>query len=214
MITLINRAPRVRGEVDVFRWLPLHLPMVFPELSEDRKGFHPATLIGHGHNVVLNSGADIMAKAVAGDMIINGMYFGYDNAGSPYTDPTPPVERTASFYHSTGGGGTMNFVRVPTLAKASYAATDPRYNNNKVQFIAITDGVGVLPGTDNVLTDGTSQFYGAALAWLDPNNYENDILFSAVSFADLGSAHFVKIANAQLGIRWSLIFDVALPPPD
>jgi len=163
--------------------------------------------LAQSHNVILNSGADIMAKAVAGDLSINGMYFAYDNSGTPYTDPTPPVERTASFYHSVGAG-TRNFVRVPTLARATYASTDPAYNGNKVQFVALTDGVGVLSGAGNVLTDGVSQFYGAALAWLDPDNYENDILFSAVSFADLGSAHFAKIANAQLGIRWSLIFDV------
>jgi len=207
MITIQNKAPRVRGEIDVFLWLPCRPPLVSPDLSEDRTGFHPATIIARGHNVVLNSGADIMAKAVAGELNVNGMYFGYDNASPSYTDTPPiPVERTASFYHSSGS--TMNFVRVPTLARASYASTDPAYNNNKVQFIAITNGVGVLPGTGKVLTDGVSQFYGAALAWLDPDNYENDVLFSAVSFVDLGSDHFVKIANAQLGIRWSLIFEV------
>ena len=191
---ITDRAPWVCGEVDVF--------LRHPVLGD--------IVLLRGHNVVLNSGADIMAKALAGDLHVNGMYFGYDNAGSPYTDPTPPVERTASFYQ-TIGGGTQNFVRVPTLAQAAYASTDPVYNYNKVQFVAITDGVGVLPGASNILTDAVSQFYGAALAYLDPDDYENDILFSAVSFADLGSAHFVKIANAQLGVRWSLTCTVPVP---
>lgn len=191
MITINDKSPVVHGMVELFK---IFGGMCYVTLK-------------HSHNVVLNSGADIMAKAVAGELKINGMYFGYDNSGTPYTDPTPPVERMASFYHSPGAG-TMNFVRVPTLAMASYTSTDPAYNGNKVQFVAITDGVGVLPGAGNMLTEGVSQFYGAALAWLDPDNYENDVLFSAVSFHDLGSDHFIKIANAQLGIRWSLIFEV------
>ena len=158
-------------------------------------------------NVILNSGMDLLAKALGGELNVNGMYFAYDNDGSPYTDPTPPVERTASFYHSDGGG-TRNFDRAATLAQPAFEATDVEFNNNKVVFVAITTGAGELAGVGNVLTDGTSMFYGAALAWLHPEDYQQDILFSAVSFDDLGPSHFEKIAGAQIGIRWGIYFEL------
>lgn len=181
----------VRGEIEVFLKL----------LDGSEK------VIGRKRNTVLNSGMDLVAKALANELVINGMYFAYDNDGSPYTDPTPPKERTASFYHSDGGG-TRNFVRVPTLARPSYDATDPAYNHNKAIFVGITAGAGVLSGASNILTDGTSQFYGAGIGWLHPTDYNEDILYAAVSFDDLaGSSHFEKIAGAQLGIRWGLFFE-------
>jgi hypothetical protein len=165
------------------------------------------TVLASKRNVILNSGMDMLAKALGGQQFVNGMYFAYDNDGVPYTDGTPPVERTASFYHNDGGG-TRNFDRAGTLAQPSFETTDVEFNNNKVVFVAITTGVGVLPGVGNVLTDGVSQFYGAALAWLHPEDYQQDILFSAVSFDDLGPSHFEKIAGAQLGIRWGIHFEL------
>jgi len=158
-------------------------------------------------NVIVNSGMDLLAKALGGKLSVNGMYFAYDNDGSPYTDVTPPVQRTASFYHSDGGG-TRNFDRAATLAQPSYSTTDAAFNNNKVTFVAITTGTGLLAGAGNILTDGTSQFYGAALAYLDPDDYQQDILFSSVSFNDIGPSHFTKIAGAQIGIRWGIYFNL------
>lgn len=181
----------VRGEIEVFLSLP-----------DGRE-----QVIGRKRNTVLNSGMDLVAKALANELVINGMYFAYDNNGAPYTDPTPPKERTASFYHNDGGG-TRNFVRVPTLARPSYAAADPAYNHNKAIFVGITSGAGVLSGAGNILTDGTSQFYGAGIGFLDSTDYNEDILYAAVSFDDLaGPSHFEKIAGAQLGIRWGLFFE-------
>lgn len=181
----------VRGEIEVF--------LRFPNGKEK--------VLGRKRNTVLNSGMDLVAKALANELVINGMYFAYDNNGTPYTDPTPPKERTASFYHSDGGG-TRNFVRVPTLARPSYSVTDPAYNHNKAIFVGITSGAGVLSGAGNVLTDGTSQFYGAGIGWLHATDYNEDILYAAVSFDDLaGPSHFEKIAGAQLGIRWGLFFE-------
>lgn len=158
-------------------------------------------------NVILNSGMDLLAKALGGERLVNGMYFAYDNSLSPFTDVTPPVSRAASFYHSDGGG-YRNFDRAATLAQPSYSTTSTDFNNNKVTFVAITTGEGVLSGVNNVLTDGTSQFYGAALAWLHPSDYQQDELFSAVTFADIGPTHFEKITGAQIGIRWGIYFNL------
>ena len=165
------------------------------------------TVIARKKNVIVNSGMDLLAKALGGEKNVNGMYFAYDNDASPYTDITPPVERTGSFYHSDGGG-TRNFDRSATLSQPSFSSTDAAFNNNKVTFVSITTGTGVLAGSGNVLTDGTSMFYGAALAHLDPDDYQQDILFSSVSFDDIGPSHFEKIAGAQIGIRWVIYFNL------
>jgi hypothetical protein len=187
---LTDRVIGFRGEIELF--------LRYPDGREE--------ILLRKSNTVLNSGMDLLAKALGNDLYINGMYFAYDNAGVPYTDPTPPKERTASFYHSDGGG-TRNFVRVPTLALPSYAATDPAYNSNKAIFVGITSGAGVLAGAGNVLTDGLSQFYGAGIGWLHATDYQQDILYAAVSFDDLGPSHFEKIAGAQLGLRWGLFVE-------
>jgi len=182
----------VRGQIELFRQLP--------------QG--PEEILAQG-NTILNGAADLMAKAVAGQLLINGMYFAYDNDGPPFDDTSPPPkERTATFYH-TDGGGTRNFVRAATLAQPSFDASDTQYNHNKVVFVAVTDGGGELPGAGNILTDGLSQFYGAALGWLSPDGYTEDLLFSAIDFDDIGAvSHFQQIAGAQLGIRWSIFFTI------
>lgn len=97
---------------------------------------------------------------------------------------------------------------MPTLARPDYVATAPQYNGNRVQFTAITVGAAQLPGAGNQVSDGVSQFYGAGLVSLHPTDYQQDILFSAVTFADLGPGHFEKIAGAQIGIRWSIFFEL------
>jgi len=154
-------------------------------------------------NVILNSAADVIAKALAGQFQINGMYLAYENS-TPVTEDTPPKERTALYYQSTGSTDPRGFNRVATIAQPSFSSTDSIYNNNKVTFVAISDGQVAIADGSNGVEDGTSQYYGAALAYLDPDDLNNDVLYSAVTFADLDAAdEYEKIAGAQFGIRWS-----------
>jgi hypothetical protein len=191
----ISEGLKIIGEVEVF-WK-------HPDGRED--------VVARRRNTILNSGMDLVAKALAGESLVNGMYFAYDNGWSTSTQhhTTPPVTRTAAFYHDDGGSpltGTLNFIRVATLARPAYEATSAEFNGNRTVFVAVTSGAGVLSGTSNVLTDGTSDFYGAALAWLHPTDYQQDVLFSAVAFDDSGPATFEKVAGAQLGLRWGIHF--------
>ena len=161
------------------------------------------------NNVVLNSGMDIAARALAGDIFVNGMYMAYENSAPPISETTPAVGTTALYYQTTGSTDPRGFVRVPTIANPSFSSTDTPYNTNKVTFVAISDGNAAIPDGGNTVQDGVSQFYGAALAYLDPNDLADDILFSAISFADLGGpTEFAKIAGAQIGIRWSIWFEL------
>lgn len=185
----ISEGLKIIGEIEVF-WK-------HPDGRED--------VVARRRNTILNSGMDLVAQALAGESLVNGMYFAYDNAASPFSDSSPPVTRTASFYHDDGAG-TLNFIRVATLARPSYEATSAAFNGNRTVFVAVTSGAGVLSGASNVLTDGTSDFYGAALAWLHPTDYQQDVLFSSVAFDDSGPATFEKVAGAQLGLRWGIHF--------
>jgi len=176
--------------------------------------FHlfPGGRIKHLHtqrNVILNSGMDIDARALAGDIHVNGMYMAYENSAPPIAEPTPAITTTALYYQTTGSTDPRGFVRVPTIANPAFSPTDTQYNTNKVTFVAISDGNVAIPDGGNTVQDGVSQFYGAALAYLDPDDLADDILYSAISFKDIGTpTEFEKIAGAQIGIRWAIWFEL------
>jgi hypothetical protein len=160
-------------------------------------------------NVILNSGMDIAARALAGNINVNGMYMAYENSAPPIAEPTPAATTTALYYQTTGSTDPRGFVRVPTIAMPAFSSTDTQYNTNKATFVAISDGNVAIPDGGNTVQDGVSQFYGAALAYLDPEGYAGDILFSAISFKDIGTpTEFEKIAGAQIGIRWAIWFEL------
>jgi hypothetical protein len=161
-------------------------------------------------NLILNSGMDLLAKAIAGQQFINGMYIAYSNAASPLNESSPTVDRTANYYQTTGSDATKSFMRVPMISDPSFAVTDVIYNNNRATFTAITDGVVAVPIAGNEITPGTSKVYGAALAWLDPLDMVNDVLYSSVTFADDPSVldEVTIVAGAQVGVRWSQSFEI------
>ncbi len=160
-------------------------------------------------NLILNSGMDLLAKAIAGQQFINGMYIAYSNAASPLNESSPTADRTANYYQTTGSDATKSFMRVPMLADPSFAVTDVIYNNNRASFTAITDGVVAVPLAGNEITPGVSKVYGAALSWLDPLDMVNDVLYSAVTFADDPAVldEVTIVAGAQVGVRWSQSFE-------
>ena len=185
----------VRGDITIFQ-----RSIVGGEIND--------TDIHSQSNLVVNTAADVMALAVAGQASINGMYMAYENSVPPIVETTPLVTRAASYYHTTGSTNPKGFVRVPTISQPSFVASDPKYNGNQITFVGISDSNVVILDAGNAVADGTSQFYGAALLFLDPAGYANDILFSAVTFDDIGPSEFEKIAGAQLGVRWTLTFDI------
>jgi len=171
-----------------------------------RRPGQPDEVLQRRKNLVLYSAYDLIAKAVGGEQIVNGMYLEFSNDATVPADDIPP-ERQASWYPATGSVPPLGFVRVPLVGEPAYASTDPtRYLNNRVSFTAISDGRVCVPARGNEMTDNVTKFYGAALAYLG-NAYTNDVLFSAVNFHDaVGTDYFLKIPNAQVGVRWFLSF--------
>jgi hypothetical protein len=180
------------GEVEIF-------------LLQDGK----ETIIGRQKNLIVNTGMDLLAKAAAGQIFINGMYIAYSNEGTPIGASSPLVTRTANYYQTTGSDATKGFMRVPLAAEASFSTSDVgTYNNNKVTFLSITDGNVAVPIGGNEITDGVSIVYGAALVYQDPNDMANDVLYSAITFTDLAGVidEITVLAGAQIGVRWSQSF--------
>ena len=159
-------------------------------------------------NLILNSGMDLLAKCLAGEAKINGMYIAYSNAASPLNESSPTVDRTANYYQTTGSDATKGFMRVPMLAAPAYSSTDAIYNNNKVSFTAVSDGEVAVPVAGNEITPGTSKVYGAALAFLDPSGLSGDVLYSSVTFADDPTVldEVTITAGSQVGVRWAQSF--------
>jgi hypothetical protein len=160
-------------------------------------------------NLIVNTGMDLLAKAVAGQQFISGMYLLYSNAGSPIGEPSPSVTTTAQYYQSTGSDATKGFQRVPMAALPSFASSDiGTYNNNKAIFMAITDGNVAVPIAGNEITPGVSIVYGAGLVFMDQDDMANDVLYSAVNFADIVGVldELTILAGAQIGVRWSQSF--------
>jgi hypothetical protein len=160
-------------------------------------------------NLIVDSGMDLLAKAVSGKAYINGMYIAYSNAASPLNESSPTVDRSALYYQTTGSDATKSFMRVALAAEPTITSSDAlTYNGNKASFIAIGDGNVAVPIPGNEITPGTSLVYGAALVYMDPDDMANDVMYAAVTFADLiGVLEEVPIvAGAQVGIRWAQTF--------
>jgi len=181
-----SKGPQVQGRVEIFH--------VYPNGDKHT--------VFRGKNTIVNSGSDILAKALAGELAVNGMYLRYFNGAGPVASATIPATRTATYYHNLAAD--EGIVRVATLAEPSYASSDETtYDNNNVVFVSITDSNTI----GAALTDGLSNFFQAALVVLDSDDYTDDILFSAAFFLSSGSVVLVpKIANAQVGVRWTVSF--------
>ena len=192
-MNIIDKAKKpCRGELEVFR--------LFSNGKEQP--------LLHKKNLVVNSGMDLLAKAISGNKFINGMYMAYENSAPPIIEPSPQLTDTIALYQGAGSTDPKGFVRVPTIANPSFSASDVQYNTNKVTFVGISDGQVAIADGGNTVQDGVSQFYGAALVYLDPTLLADDILFASVIFGDSGPSEFEQIAGAQIGIRWSVYFEI------
>ena len=180
----------------------------------DIKGSLEVFLFHHGaieetiatfNNTVVYGGSDILARCLAGDVSysIAGMYMEFSNvpiaAGPSFTRA-----RDVTYYQ--GLTGNLGYCRIPTLTQPSYTAQSASFTGNEVTFVALTDGT--YGATGAVLTDGTSEFYGAGLvASTDWSDDSTDILFSSVNFDSGGGlTPITKVANAQFGVKWKIRF--------
>jgi len=133
-------------------------------------------LIHKQHNLIIYQGADILAKALAGDLNINAMYLVFEN------DPGA-IRISADLSNIAGtyadASANRSFVRVSTMGNPVYTSSDSDYQNNEVAFLAVTDGTSFFPTVP--VTDGTSVFYHSALvSAADMDDQSEDLIFSVL----------------------------------
>ena len=159
-------------------------------------------------NMILYSGADIMAKAIVGTpkMRIGGMYMEYSNE-VPAISAAPAVTRDRLPADYEALTTPYGYSRVPLTAAPGFAPGDVEYQGNIVTVQAQTNGSSE---AGEPLTDNVSYVYAAALvAMPEPDDKAQDILFSAANIYEpdlVTLAPVPKIANAQIGIKWDLKF--------
>jgi len=160
-------------------------------------------LIHKQHNLVTYQGADVMAKAMAGDLTLNAVYMAFEN------DPSAiRISEDLSNIAGTYADSSPNrsFVRVSTMGAPVYTSDGDDYQHNQVSFLAVTDGSSFFPAVP--VTDGTSVFYHTALvAAPDMDDQSDDLVYAC---SDL-TTDISKVAGANIGIRWTVTFEAPTP---
>jgi len=158
-------------------------------------------------NLILYSGADIMAKCLAGDTAyaISSMLMEFKNLPSPSDPITPPAfDRTGgiAYYNGLAASLDTDYVRVPLVSSPDFTLSDALYyQNNEATYFAVSEGSAGVHG--KAFGPGSnSAVYGAALvATPDPVQPSSDVVFSRV-YSGIGK--ILKEAGFEIGITWTI----------
>lgn len=135
---------------------------------------------------------------------IGGMYIEFDNSGAP-VNPTPSITRDAGLSYYNSLSSPRDYLRVPIAATDESSSNITNFpDNNVAHFYAQTAGtLGVhgLTFSDSV----NSRVYGGALvAFRDPEDAAQDLVFSRFYFASANQ--LLKVVGSQIGLLWKPTF--------
>ena len=152
-------------------------------------------------NLVLYTGADVIAKLLAGASLMNiaAMYIEFTNNIGGWSEPSFDRSSDRSYY--TGLSGTEDYISAPLAGLPQTAAGSGNYNDNVATFLAMTSGT---QGENSVsFGSGSSSVVvgGALVAQPDPDNDSNDVLFSRFY---LSSSLAKPAAPAEVVLQWEL----------
>lgn len=161
----------------------------------------------HNHNLILYSGADVLAAALSGKAgwFVNTMYLEYQNLASP-SDPTviPTFSRGpnsgSAYYNTLGASPNSDFLRVSLLTNPLITSTNPSiYDGNQVAFFALSEGsVGFFGKVFGPSVN--SAVVGAALVCApDPTDQATDVVF-ARTYTNIDK--ILAQAGFQIGVNW------------
>ena len=154
-------------------------------------------------NLVLYSGADILAKLLSGasEYAVKTMYLEFANTASPVV---PTFDRTGGLAYYNGLTGDYDFLRVPLQVSPALSSSDAVYANNIVSFYGISEGaVGVL-GKAFSYAAGSNVFGAALVASPNPGEQSEDVVFSRVY---TGIGKIPKEAGFEIGVLWPVQFN-------
>lgn len=176
-------------------------PVIYQKI-EEKTGRVFQTI--HSNNLVLYSGADILALLLAGhpEYKIGAMYMEFMNLADPDDPITPPAfDRSGGIDYYTGLASSPNvdYLRVPIVLNPVNSPSGSNYVANRATFFAISEGVVGVNGKE-FSAAANSAIYGAALVstpdFQDPSK---DVVYSR-DYAEIGKQ--LKQTGFQTGITW------------
>ena len=161
------------------------------------------------HNLILYSGADILAQCLAGTpgYKIAAMYIEYQNLASP-TDPVvvPAFDRTGGieYYNALGSSPNGDFLRVPLVTNPTVSSSNMTdYAGNVMSFFAMSEGTAGFFGRPFNASSNSAVLGAALVATPDPDSQAEDVVFSRV-YAGIGK---VLVATGfNVGVVWGIQF--------
>lgn len=161
-------------------------------------------------NLVLYSGADIMALLIAGTpgFHVSTMYMEYENLADPGDTPSiPTYDRTGGigYYNGLSSSPNKDFLRVPITVSSDVSSSDEiLYEGNVVTFFAVSEGLAGFHGK-TFGPSSNSAVYGAGLIVSpEPNDQSLDRVF-ARTYTGIGK--ILKETNFEIGITWQVRYN-------
>lgn len=163
----------------------------------------------HKPNLILFSGADIMAQAIAGTpgWFVNTMYIEYQNLSSPSDSPViPAYDRTIpsgiGYYNGLGASPNGDFLRVPLLTSPLITSSNPSdYNANQVAFFALSEGSSGFFGRLFSPSVNSCVIGGALICAPVIDEQSSDVVFSRTY---LTPDKILLQSGYQIGLSWSV----------
>ncbi len=178
---------RSAGSVELYR---------FPRDLEDWR--RERYLVSSGPNVLTFSGVDVMARLLAGQGSLNGLYLEFANTTDPSSIAPPAVTPTVGVEYYTGLSGQYDYMRAPLRLDGALEASDSRYGSNRLRLIGTSGGAAGVHGLPFSAIAG-SAVYGAALVMLGKTPAD-DIVYARHYFAQPDTIG----DNQAIGISWTL----------
>lgn len=151
-------------------------------------------------NLVVYSGYDLLALAVAGLGRINAMYLEFSNVEP--SEPTIDISRSRSYYASLSGDS--GYLRVTGLPAPTMSASSSNYKNNILTYLGSSDGA-VAHGA----TFGTGSYIvSTALVWApSASDPTQDVIYNAAAVMSGGVfAPLQKAVNIGIGLSAAIQF--------
>lgn len=182
---------RSAGSVELYR-----LPAAAGDSLADWR--RCGVLVSSGRNDLVFSGVDVMARLLAGQGRLDGLYLEFANGIDPAAFPPPAVNPRYGVEYYTGLSGAHDYMRVPLRVDGALEASDSRYVSNRVRFLGTSGGAAGARGLPFSASAG-SAVYGAALVMLGKTPAD-DLVYARYS---LPRAEAIS-DNQAVGISWTL----------
>lgn len=188
------------------------------DLARDARGdvkifsFDPRTGVVHKllekQNLILYSGADVLAKLLAGQRTpVNAMYMEFKNLAAPGDSITPPTfdrEGGISYYNGLATSPDTDFLRIPLTVNPTIESSDGVYGGNQVVFFGVSEGTAGFHGKSFLDTANSAVFGAALVAAPDLADQSQDLVFSRIYS---GIDKVLKVAGHQIGVTWTIRFN-------